>query len=59
MRSRTIGSKSTTSGPALPPELEEELDDLEAAGMAGQTVPLEIAERDRIARNTDPRNKGE
>jgi hypothetical protein len=43
----------------LPPELEEELDDLEAAGMSGQTVPLKVAERDRIARNTDPRNKGE
>jgi hypothetical protein len=43
----------------LPSGLEDELDDLEAAGMSGQTVPLKIAERDRIARNTDPRNKDE
>ena len=38
---------------------EEELDDLERRGMAGQTVPLKVAERDRIARNTDPRNRDE
>jgi hypothetical protein len=45
--------------PELARALEQELDEIEAAGMSGQTVPLKVAERDRIARNTDPRNKGE
>jgi hypothetical protein len=59
---RTVPGPGEKPPPPVDPltdAVEAELDDLEARGMAGQTVPLKVAERDRIARNTDPRNRDE